>query len=65
MKLKLFSIVVSPALASRPTLTLDSVGSKQAVNGHFPGNLSKLLPIPQSSPKTLLVLRNLVIQRIT
>ena len=65
MKLKLFSIVVSPALASRPTLTMDSVGSKQAVNGQILGNLSELLTIPQSSPKTLMVSSNLVIQRIT
>ena len=54
MKLKLFSIVVSPALAG-----------KQAVNGPISGDLSKLLTIPQSSPKTLMVLRNLVGQPIT
>jgi len=54
MKLKLFSIVVSPALAG-----------KQAVNGQIQGNLSKLLTIPQSSPKTSMVSRNLVVQPIT
>ena len=54
MKLKLFSIVVSPALAE-----------KQAVNGQIPGDLPKLLTIQQSSPKTLMVLRNLVGQPIT
>jgi hypothetical protein len=54
MKLKLFSIVVSPALAG-----------KQAVNGQIQGNLSKLLTIPQSSSKTIMVLRNLVGQPIT
>ena len=64
MKLRLFSIVVSPALASGPTLTIDSVGSKQAVNGQIQGTLSKLLTLPQSSPKTLVVSRNLVVQLI-
>ena len=54
MKLKLFSIVVSPALAE-----------KQAVNGQIPGDLPKLLTIQQSSPKTLMVLRNLVGHLIT
>ena len=54
MKLKRFSMVVSPALAG-----------KQAVNGQIQGNLSKLLTIPQSSPKILMVLRNLVGQPIT
>ena len=54
MKLKLFSIVVSPALAG-----------KQAVNGQIPGDLPKLLTIQQRSPKTLMVLRNLVGHLIT
>lgn len=54
MKLKLFSIVVNPALAG-----------KHAVNGQIPGDLPKLLTIQQSSPKTLMVLRNLVGQPIT
>jgi hypothetical protein len=53
-KLKLFSIVVSPALAG-----------KQAVNGQIPGNRPKLLTIPQSSPKTIMVSRNLIVQLTT
>ena len=65
MKLKLFSIVVSPALISGPTLTIDALGSKQVVNGPIQGNLSKLLTIPQSSPKTLMVSRNFVAKLIT
>ena len=52
MKLILFSIVVSPTLVSGQTLTIDSVGSKQPVNGQTQGNLSKLLTILQSSLRT-------------
>ena len=65
MKLKLFSIVVSPALTSGPTFTIDAVGGKQIVNGQIRGNLSKLLTIPQSSPKTLMVSKKLVAKLIT
>ena len=59
MKLKLFSIAVSP------TFTVDAVGGKQVVNGQIRGSLSKLLTIPQSSPKTLMVSKNLVAKLIT
>jgi hypothetical protein len=52
MKLILFSIVVSLALISGQALTIDSVGSKQPVNGQTQGNLSKLLTILQSSLRT-------------
>ena len=54
MKLKMFSIVDSPALAG-----------KQAVNGQISGDLSNLLTIPKSSSKTIMVLRNRVGQQIT
>ena len=72
MKSKLFYIVnvllvlmlmVSPVLASEPTLDIDSVGGKQVVNGQIQGNLSgKVLvqgtalpggvdqPLPQVKP---------------
>jgi hypothetical protein len=59
MKLRLFDIAVSAAL------TIDAVGGKQVVNGQIRGNLSKLLTIPQSSPKNLIVSKNLVAKLIT
>jgi hypothetical protein len=49
MKLRLFFIVnvllvlmlvVSPVMAGEPTITIDSVGGKQAVNGNIQGTLS-------------------------
>ena len=52
MKLKLFSIVVSPFLPRQ-----------QALNGQIQGNLSKTTP--RSSPKTILVSSSLVVQRTT
>ena len=65
MELKLFSIVLSLALTSGTTFTIDAVGVKQLVNGRIRGNLSKLLKMPQSSPKTLMVSRSLVAKLIT
>ena len=65
MHLKLFYIAVSPALASGPTFTIGAVVDQQVMNGQIQGNLSKLLTIPQSSPKTLMVSKNLVAKLIT